>query len=305
MCYFKILGQFKNMAKERIVGTLQISGKLANTVYFRRKGETISRTLVIPSNPKYRKQMLNRVGLANLVFIYNALKPAISGAFETKRPHESDYNAFIRRNKVGYGDTSVRFPLTKEESYNKYGYPDRVTLSDGSLPPMTYSFDSDSVTDITFNMVAGTYTTVDAAFKALMDQTYGTEAQSMGMVYAIAYGGTGSHLYGITGSLNYAASASELSAAGFVVVGEAGSQTLGFKLKGAPANAEMATFGAYGSKVTTSGKVVVSLSNMVGNSGFQSYYDKITEEDWWQKAIDSYGWNEAPLSRDAAEPKDI
>lgn len=294
------------MAKERITRTLQISGKLANVVYFRRMGETISRTLVIPFNPKFRQQMLNRISLVNLVFNYRALKPAIVGAFETKETRESDYNAFIRRNKVGYGPSSSLFPVTKTASQNGEGYPDEVVISEGSLPTLQYSFDADSVDTGKFGLAAGTYADVSVAWKKYLDGIYGADAPRIGIVKIEAWADrTPGHIYSRASRISYNATVAELTAAGLSVTGTAPNQVLNFHTGTEASGSEIATMGFYASMLTADKKILTSTQRMAGNAGYSSNYSRIAEENLWQKALDTYGYNEAPLSRQAAEPSDI
>lgn len=97
-------------------------GSVGDVVFYRDGG--LQRTRARnrnPRNPKSSKQMLQRSLLANCVKFYqSATKGLFKFGFETKRPNESDYNAFVRVNiKRGINISKTAFGT---EWYGAIGY---------------------------------------------------------------------------------------------------------------------------------------------------------------------------------------
>lgn len=75
-------------------------GKVGNIVLQRNKGVTTVRELVVPNNPRTKKQQLQRSRFGYLAKFYaEGVKQFFKFSFENKKSNESDYNAFMRENK--------------------------------------------------------------------------------------------------------------------------------------------------------------------------------------------------------------
>ena len=106
------------------------SGKLGEAVFYRAGGEQRTRTWIPKiKNPKTLSQVENRLSLLNLVTTYKEWKDIISKAFPLKKKNQSDYNAFVSRNKNTF--TSV---IPKELASAGLSMPDGMILTDGDIP---------------------------------------------------------------------------------------------------------------------------------------------------------------------------
>lgn len=126
-------------------------GKLGDLVLTRGAGEQIARARNRhPKNPQTTKQMAQRAALATLVeFFVRGRKNLFKFAFESKKPGESDYNAFVRANM---GIVPVQSSKTLKENGPVFG---EFILSQGSLtqPSFEYGIEYPDLT-ILFNEVA-------------------------------------------------------------------------------------------------------------------------------------------------------
>lgn len=108
----------------------QASGKLGEAVYYRAGGEQRTRTWVPKiKNPKTLAQVENRLSLLNLVTTYKEWSDIIKTAFPLKKTNQSDYNAFVSRNKDA--TSSV---ISKEEAQARLSVPDGMILTNGDIP---------------------------------------------------------------------------------------------------------------------------------------------------------------------------
>lgn len=110
------------------------SGKLGEVVLSQVKGQQISRAYQPKvANPRSTGQTLQRVKFSNAVKFYkHATQALFKFAYEDKRPTESDYNAFMRKN------SNVAAYVTRESYLNQF-YPaigNQFLLADGSLPSL-------------------------------------------------------------------------------------------------------------------------------------------------------------------------
>lgn len=108
----------------------QARGKVGDLVLTRLAGEQVARARNrAPKNPRTIKQMVQRAMMATLVeFFTRGQRNLFKFAFESKKPGESDYNAFVRANM---GKVPVQSKKTIKE--NGFVGGDFI-MSQGSLP---------------------------------------------------------------------------------------------------------------------------------------------------------------------------
>ena len=117
------------MGKINSIFLRKSKGKLAGTTIYTTGGVTIQREIATEvKNPRTRAQMKHRVKLANLVNMYQVLKPFFKYAFENKKPLQSDYNAFVSKNL-----TASEVYLTKQEAAANVVIPAPYRISEGTL----------------------------------------------------------------------------------------------------------------------------------------------------------------------------
>lgn len=122
------------MAISKNLYTRGMSQRLGGAVFYQNNGQTVVRELA-PSvkNPRTTAQMIQRARLANLVSMYRAnLEWMKRGAFETKKPTQSDYNKFVSVN-------SAAQPLyfTKAMVAGGASVVDSYMITQGSYPSVT------------------------------------------------------------------------------------------------------------------------------------------------------------------------
>lgn len=112
-------------------------GKVGDVVLTRLAGEQVARARNrAPKNPKTTKQMAQRAALATCVEFYTrGVKNLFKFAFESKKPSESDYNAFVRAN---IGIIPVQSHKSLAENNSVFG---PVIMSQGSLTEPEFFFD--------------------------------------------------------------------------------------------------------------------------------------------------------------------
>lgn len=117
------------MGKLNSIFLRKSKGKLAGTTIYTTGGVTIQREIATEvRNPRTRAQMKHRVKLANLVNMYQVLKPFFKYAFENKKPLQSDYNAFVSKNL-----TASEVYLTKQQAAQNIVIPAPYRISEGTL----------------------------------------------------------------------------------------------------------------------------------------------------------------------------
>lgn len=115
----------------------QARGKVGDLVLTRLAGEQVARARNrAPKNPRTTKQMVQRAMMATLVEFYTrGTRNLFKFAFESKRPGESDYNAFVRAN-MG------RVPVQSKKTIANDGYiGGDFVMTQGSLPAPAFAFD--------------------------------------------------------------------------------------------------------------------------------------------------------------------
>lgn len=120
------------MAKgNALMGTL--SGKLGDLVFFRRKGEQVSRAYIkkVP-NPNTRAQVRQRSSLTNIIRLYQASPSFFASAFQNKKVGQSDYNALVSLNLR----SDVQIFLPKDMADNGGGVVAPYIITSGSLQPI-------------------------------------------------------------------------------------------------------------------------------------------------------------------------
>lgn len=143
------------------------SGKLGESVMFRRKGEQITRAyLKRIANPQTRSQMTQRTQLGNIVNMYRSAKRLLDHSFTNVKSNQSSYNGFVSKN---LGRTSVFLPKKVSENGGVVVAP--YQISDGSLAPIVISGAGDNaVTNIALGTLAiDDSTTVGQFAAALID----------------------------------------------------------------------------------------------------------------------------------------
>lgn len=127
-------------------GRKQIGGM----VLYSRKGETVARELAAQvSNPRTPNQMQQRVKLSNLVSVYRANMAWMKGAFENKKAHESDYNAFVSNNIANQA-----VALTRGDVDSGAAVVGQYVISSGSLPKIEATLNG---TNLTSNIFLGNF----------------------------------------------------------------------------------------------------------------------------------------------------
>lgn len=114
-------------------------GKVGDVVLTRLAGEQVARARNrAPKNPKTTKQMAQRAALATCVEFYTrGVKNLFKFAFESKKPSESDYNAFVRAN---IGIIPVQSHKSLVENNSVFG---PIIMSQGSLIEPAFNFGVD------------------------------------------------------------------------------------------------------------------------------------------------------------------
>lgn len=116
----------------------QARGKVGDLVLTRVAGEQVARARNrAPKNPRTIKQMVQRAALATLVeFFTRGTRNLFKFAFESKKPGESDYNAFVRAN-IG------RVPVQSKKTIKEDGYiGGDFIMSQGSLPAPSFGMEA-------------------------------------------------------------------------------------------------------------------------------------------------------------------
>lgn len=117
----------------------QARGKVGDLVLTRLAGEQVARARNrAPKNPRTTKQMVQRAMMATLVEFYTrGTRNLFKFAFESKRPGESDYNAFVRAN-MG------KVPVHSKKTIANDGYiGGEFVMTQGSLPAPAFAFDGE------------------------------------------------------------------------------------------------------------------------------------------------------------------
>ena len=113
-------------------------GRVGNTSYYYSNGQQVARQARNNSNygetaRRSMAQQERRVCWANLVNLYKVMASWQKKAYETKKSNQTDYNVFMSLNVP-----SAKIYLTKDEVNNGCAVVDAYTISQGSLPPISY-----------------------------------------------------------------------------------------------------------------------------------------------------------------------
>lgn len=119
----------------------QMRGKVGDLVFTRNAGEQVTRSRNRrPKNPQTTKQMAQRAALATCVeFFTRGQRNLFKFAFESKKPGESDYNAFVRAN---IGNVPVQSHKSLLENNTVFG---PFIMSQGSLAEPAFDFSYDNI----------------------------------------------------------------------------------------------------------------------------------------------------------------
>lgn len=129
-------------------------GQIGGQVLYTRNGETVARELAPQvTNPRTPAQMEQRVKLSNLVAVYRANMAWMKGAFENKKPKESDYNAFVSAN---IANTEVA--LSKSNVASGAAVVAPYKISNGTLPMVETLLNG---TDLVSNIALGNLAITD------------------------------------------------------------------------------------------------------------------------------------------------
>ena len=113
--------------------------RLAGAVIYKAGGQTIQRALAVSvSNPRTRAQMTQRVKWANIVNFYRPNRSWMKYAYETKKANQSEYNKLMSLNV-----SNSNIYLTKQAAANGSCVVSNYTMTQGSLPSITYTFGQD------------------------------------------------------------------------------------------------------------------------------------------------------------------
>lgn len=117
-------------------------GSVGDVTFTRTNGNQVTRARNRrPKNPKTYGQMFQRSLFADAVKMYQlAISKFFKFAFEDRKPHESDYNAFMRHN-VKNG-TNITKPCFDDMDYPAIG---KWVFSSGSLQPLNVRNEANSV----------------------------------------------------------------------------------------------------------------------------------------------------------------
>lgn len=144
-------------------GRKQIGGM----VLYTRNGETVARELAPQvANPRTPSQMEQRIKLSNLVSVYRANSKWMRDSFESKKPRESDYNAFVSANV-----DNNQVALSKSDVAAGAAVVGPYKITSGSLPVIETLLNGvDLVTNIYVgNLVIGANTTIGDLSQAIID----------------------------------------------------------------------------------------------------------------------------------------
>ena len=160
-------------------------------VLYSRKGETIARMRATQvSNPRTPVQMQQRVLLSNLVGFYRANSGWMKDAFESKRKHESDYNAFVSANLA-----NSQVALAKSDVDAGAAVVAQYKVTQGSLGVIEMQLNG---TDLTSNLAVGSLTidestTIGALSQALISNNNGiVEGMQLSVIINLQLAAAGS-----------------------------------------------------------------------------------------------------------------
>lgn len=147
-------------------------GRVGDTTYYYRNGQQIARQSRNNSNyggmaTRLPVQQSNRVKWANLVNFFKVGRLWMKGAFESKKPNQTDYNAFMSRNKSA---NPVCLNKTQAAQSCCCVYP--YIVSQGSLSPIGYEFIEDEGFSTGLNLGAAVTlnsATIGAVSQAIID----------------------------------------------------------------------------------------------------------------------------------------
>lgn len=120
-----------------LLGTAK--GRLGSIVFSRSNGQQQQRTYIPhPRNPRSNTQMMQRASFLNAQKFYTrGVQNLFKYAYESKRPGESDFNAFMRANVK-------RSPVISQAAANEPTYPaiGNWQMSQGSIAALSQSIDT-------------------------------------------------------------------------------------------------------------------------------------------------------------------
>lgn len=121
-------------------------GKVGDVVFYRALGAQQMRAYVGSiDDPKTDNQYKYRLRIPNVLNAYKILKNEYS--FEGARKNNNYYNRFMRANLSRYAVNNFPAYLTKEEALQNFAVGDNYIVSQGSLKPFFYLWESNHSTE--------------------------------------------------------------------------------------------------------------------------------------------------------------
>ncbi len=295
-------------------------GKVGDLVFQRRKGEQIVKARNRnPANPRTWAQQMQRVRMyAPVAFYKKAIENFFRFAFETKKPNETDYNAFIRENLNAFQGPY----FTRSQVQQKFPALAPYIMSAGNLGQIPFSFAQQTQAAGSSLFVAsdaiaeGDLSTIQNWSKALMAE-YGLENGDMITFVMVNVKGieitdTGVEYNGSTSfvykqfTVNLEDARTINSVYGNTFVSQTGGETfppgigVNFGIKSA---AEDATGYAVITTRRTNGKVAASTSRLELNTVAVTYYETMSTTQQLLIAAQSYDASYSALDPKSSQAK--
>lgn len=131
------------MAIIRNTASMMLKGKVGATTYYVAESRQLARQAMNNSNygvnaSRTDLQQARRVKWSNLVNFYSANKAWMKKAYEDLKPGVSIFNRFMQLN-IGSADVA----LTRQEAQCKAWVPASYRVTQGSLPPISFSYEGE------------------------------------------------------------------------------------------------------------------------------------------------------------------
>lgn len=287
-------------------------GKVGDIVFQRRKGEQIIKARNRnPNNPRTWSQQMQRVRMyAPVAFYKKAIENFFRFAFETKKPNETDYNAFMRENLNAFQGPY----FTRSQVQQKFPVLAPYIMSTGNLGQIPFTFQqTSSDTGVSMYIPAPSITdetdnSIQAWSSALIND-YGLENGDMltfvmvnvkGIKITdtqIEYSGTTSFVYKqFIIDLEDTRRVNQVYGTTFTINAAGGVLDDGFNVKfGINSESGDATGYALITTRRSNGKVVASESRLELNDFAQEYFEHMSTSQQLLIAAQSYDANYSAL----------
>lgn len=284
------------MAIIRNTAAMRLRGKVGNTSYYVQGRRQVARVGQNSSNygedaRRSYKQQTNRVKWANLVNFYKASKDWMHGAFEFKKPTQSDYNRFMQLNKAS---SLVALPKALAEA--GAAVPFYYRISEGSLHQVAITVGEENrYTDIVTTInptILQTGTIGDFSRDLIANNSFLESGMQLTLlIYNASYTLTGVPVLDCTAcemtldTTSTSSCASNSFAARVNVMSTTEAKYIGLDKIG------MDAWVAVIISDSTKGSLKVSTATLI--PGDTSIPEAYTDEDMLKQAIDSYGVDNA------------